>query len=124
MCWQVLVFAGKSVNLFTKDSLCSPIMPGLVLDRRDAGSSFKAPWWALPSYKDQAFDLACTSDSEPTVLDWYPDGKDQKLVVRSGEKALFKKGGLTTAEILGDKLRLWNRKGQAEDKGQLWGLHS
>lgn len=65
--------------------------------------------------KKEAFDFFCSSDYPPTLLQWEADGRDKnKLAVTRGEK-VFRKNGLTKAKIFGNNVRVWNKKGLAED---------
>ena len=97
-------------------------MPGLVLDEADAGSSFTAPWWAPDAWKEPAFEKLCSRDHSPTTLGWFKDGNANRLVVKTNDKTVYAKKGLTMVETFGDRLRLWNRKSMAEDKMGLWSM--
>ena len=77
--------------MFSMDAVCSPVMPGRTLRSRDSGSSFQAPWWAPKVYKAEAFQKVCSETMQPTVLEWLPDGKDNKAVILSGDKTVFTK---------------------------------
>ena len=89
-------------------------MPGLVLKKEHAGSSFDAPFWAPESLKVEAYELFC-SEYPLTTVSWEADGKDtNRLVVQQGDKS-FRKTGLTKSRIFGNNVRLWNKKGLAED---------
>lgn len=97
------------------DVVCSPVRPGATLKRVEVGTSFEAPFWAPESMKKEAFGLVCSDNYAPTLLQWEVDGRDTaKLVVTRGEK-VFRKNGLTKVKIFGNNVRLWNKKGLAED---------
>ena len=103
------------MEMLTHDVLCGPVMPGLVLKKEHAGVSFDAPFWAPESLKAEAYELLC-SEVPPTQLYWESDGKQDthRLTVQRGDKS-FRKTGLTKSKMFGNNVRLWNKKGLAED---------
>lgn len=102
------------MEMLTHDILCGPVMPGQVLKKEHAGKSFDAPFWAPESLKDEAYELLC-SEVPPTKISWESDGKDtNRLVVQQGDKT-FRKTGLAKSRIFGNNVRVWNKKGLAED---------
>lgn len=109
------MYGANLMDFLTMDVVCSPVRPGTTLNKVHAGSSFEAPFWAPESMKKEAFDFFCSSDYPPTLLQWEADGRDKnKLAVTRGEK-VFRKNGLTKAKIFGNNVRVWNKKGLAED---------
>ena len=61
----------------------------------------------------------CTQ-APPVSLQWLSDGQDQRLIVNHGQKVTLKKAGLVKAEVLGDRIRTWTKKGKTEDHLFLW----
>jgi hypothetical protein len=118
----VIAFAGYKVDMFTMDAVCAPVMPGRTLSSANTASSFIAPWWAPDPYKAQAFEHLCSEDLSPTSLEWLPDGRENKVVLTYGEKVAFTKRNVVKAEIYGNRLRSWNKKGLAEDHESLWSV--
>lgn len=102
------------MEMLTHDILCGPVMPGLVLKKEHAGLSFDAPFWAPDSLKDEAYEVLC-SEGLRTKLFWESDGKDtNRLVIIKGDKT-FRKTGLSKSRVFGNNVRLWNKKGIAEE---------
>jgi len=94
-------------------------MPGRTLTRGNVPSFFQAPWWAPHSHKEDMYKRFCLS--HPLIsIQWLSDGQDQRLVVSNGPKVVFKKAGLIKAEILGDGIRTWAKKGKSEEHLSLW----
>lgn len=103
------------MDVLTKDVLCGPVMPGLVLKKEDDRVSFDAPFWAPESMKKEAYELFCSEDVPPVTLSWESDGWGaHRLVVRKGDKS-FRKKGLSKSRVFGNNVRIWNKKGLAED---------
>ena len=75
--------------MFSMDGMCAPVMPGRTLRSRDSGSSFSSPWWAPKEHKAAAFEKFCSEIKEPTLLEWLPDGKDNKIVLSSDNKITY-----------------------------------
>jgi len=117
--FQIVVFFGFKVDLFTKEALCSPVMPGSILRSTPLAMSFQSPWWAPSKYKEQAFKAVCSSEA-PVLLEWEPDGKENKLTVTRGGKKTLIRRTVSKTEVYGDRLRLWTKKGVAEDHGSVW----
>ena len=97
-------------------------MPGRVLRAVDSGSVFEAPWWAPESMKAEAFERMCCEELPPTKFEWLPYGNVNKAVLTYGGKILFVKKDLAKVDFFGDRLRLWNRKGTAEEHMSLWSV--
>lgn len=121
---QLLVLYGRDIRLFTRDATCSPVMPGRVLTRANSPGFFEAPWWAPTMYKKTMHERFCTiagDASQPVSLQWFNEGQDQRLLVSRGPKVILKKGGLVKAEIYGDSIRSWTKKGYSEEPhSSLW----
>lgn len=114
-------YVGNQIDLFTREAFCSPVFPGTTLKRVDTELSFEAPWWAPDSMKETAFEKFCSQDVSPTTLEWKHNQKDMnKIVIKHGKK-VFKKKGISKGKIFGSDVRLWNKKGLAEDFS-LWSL--
>ncbi len=103
------------------EGACAPVMPGRTLSRANAGQSFQAPWWVPAPYKERTFQRICGDPSKSHLsLQWLPDGQDQKILLTQGSKVALKRNGLVKAEIYGDHIRTWSKKGLSEDHGSLW----
>lgn len=71
--------------------------------------------------KRTAFKNFCSWEIAPTKLEWKHDGRDSsKIVITHGEQ-VFKKNGILKGKVFGSNVRLWNKKGLAEDFS-LWSL--
>jgi hypothetical protein len=68
----------------------------------------------------EKFCSSTTVNGAVVSLQWLNDGQDQRLIVNHGPKVALKKGGLIKAEILGDRIRTWSKKGKSEDHLSLW----
>lgn len=119
---QLLALFGYSVDMFTKDGVCAPVMPGSSLHSSNTGSVFEAPWWAPSSLKAQAFQQVCSDNLSPTRLEWLRDGRENKVVLTHGSKVLFTKRSVIKAEVFGSHLRLWSKKGVPENHESLWSV--
>jgi hypothetical protein len=120
--YQTLVFLGSQVDMFTKSGMCAPIMPGMSLFDSNVGQIFQAPWWAPPSFKEQAFAKVCSSDDilrTPTSLEWAKYGQNNKLILNVDGKVKVNRI-VAKAEIAGNSIRLWKRNGHAEELNFLW----
>jgi hypothetical protein len=110
-----LAIAGYKLDIFTKNGVCAPIMPGRVLNNNSKGASFEAPWWAPSPIKEKAFSQFCGT-AQPTKLVWINESSENKVILtKNGKTSLNKK--TTSLEVFADRLRLWNRKGQAGEYG-------
>jgi len=114
------MFAAFNAQFFSLDTICSPVMPGRILRRADAEQNFQAPWWAPSSLKEISAEQFCGGSA--VTLQWAPDGIDQKLVLSKDQKVILKKRAVVKAEMYGDGLRTWTRKGLAEDHRLLWSV--
>lgn len=113
--------------MFSKSGLCAPVMPGMILSDSNIEQTFLAPWWAPPSFKEEAFAKFCSQDDNlltssgnpPTSLEWTKDGKNNKLVLNVDGKVKLKRT-VSKAKITGGNIRLWKRNGHTEDISSLW----
>ena len=119
---QLLLSAGLKANFFSRKAFCAPVMPGRTLYRADVAQLFQAPWWVPAPYKTAVFNSMCATESamSPLTLHWLPAGPDQRLTVTRGPSTVLRKSSLEKLEIYGDTLRVWNKKGFAEDHRSLW----
>lgn len=110
-------------NMFTKSGLCSPVMPGTVLDDTTNDTTLRSPWWVPDSYKQQAFDNFCADDDQATIqpatVEWEKEGRLHKLTVSVGGKVQSKRKAIK-AEVLSDRVRVWKRNGYAEEEMMSW----
>jgi hypothetical protein len=88
-------------------------MPGRVLNNNSKDASFEAPWWAPSPIKEKAFSQFCGS-AHPTKLEWINEASENKVVLtKKGKTSLNKR--TKSLEVFADRIRLWNRKGHAEE---------
>lgn len=110
-------------NALTKNGICSPVMPGTVFDVNSQDSSHLSPWWAPDSFKQKAYAIICTAQTDtsaqPSSLQWEQTGKFGKLSVNLKGQTTVKKN-VVKAEILIDRMRLWKRNGSAEEESSNW----
>ena len=111
------------MDVFTKKGLCSPIVPGTTLTFDSTDGTFQAPWWAPPSYKEQAFASVCNdgndSSAAPTLIEWKRDGNRHKFILTIDGKVKLKRN-VVKAEVMSNTVRLWKRNGHAEEESFLW----
>lgn len=108
------MIVGYKLDIFTKNGVCAPIMPGRLLNNNSKDASFEAPWWAPSPIKEKVFSQFCGT-AKPTKLLWINGGSSENKVIltKNGKPSLNKK--TTSLEVFADRLRLWNRKGQAAE---------
>jgi hypothetical protein len=94
-------------------------MPGTTLKHANAGESFEPPFWAPPFWKEDAWKHVCAGSTPKTTLEWGVDGQYHRLVLRRGKKVFKKSGIQKVTSFSASRIRLWNKKGLAEDHS-LW----
>mmetsp|Transcript_28630 Transcript_28630/g.53824 ORF Transcript_28630/g.53824 Transcript_28630/m.53824 type:complete len:343 (-) Transcript_28630:99-1127(-) len=127
----ILYYKGNQVELFTKDGMCSPIIPGRVLTAQTGSNAmrFEAPWWAPVSMKQSAFTKLCINQSNAfledsffsPVVEWKdPDKKggrfknqQKSLVITTAEgNENVKCSEAERVEFSGTKILVWCQTGK------------
>jgi hypothetical protein len=115
---------GYQNDVFSKSGICAPVMPGTEFSSNMEDATFQSPWWAPKSYKQEAFSKICVDshehvDVQPTTLAWTREGKLNRLILSVGGQIVLKKK-VVKAEVLSNKIRLWQRNRHVEEEVSLW----
>jgi hypothetical protein len=100
-------------------------MPGTTLTSGGTDGTFRAPWWAPPCYKDQAFARVCNNNDDndsntvPTSIEWKREGNKHKFILTVDGKVKLKRN-VFKAEVMSNTVRLWKRNGHAEEESFPW----
>ena len=117
----LVLAAGYQYDWFSKNAICSPVVPGRTLKSSGVNKYFEAPWWVPTQMKKEVFLQLCGGD-QPTKLEWIAEGAESKLTVTQNKKVILNRRLLSSAEIFANRIRLWGRKGQGEEHSIVWKL--
>jgi hypothetical protein len=108
-----LLAIGYHMQLLSMDSICSPALPGMRLEKAD--ETLKAPWWVPAPNKDKAFELVCGSRLQ-TSLNWHAG---RLTISNMGGKVLLERKA-PAAVVHGNIISFVDKKGKVETLQTPW----
>lgn len=110
-----LLAIGYHMQLLSMNSICSPALPGMRLEKADA--TLQAPWWVPSPNKDKAFELLCGPRLQTSLI-WHAG---RLTISNMGGKVLLERKA-SAAVVHGNIISFVDKKGKVETLQTPWAL--